>query len=127
MKLTRNYQLFWSERSTLQVPSFKPISGHTVMAVTGNILSQKKIKAKIFVSRENFRNTLSHKKGKSKMLMKLTPYNQFHQHTYKQLLQAQMLWRSTSIFPTILRPTLPMHSTRSYSQLLPFLLYSEGQ
>jgi len=34
-------------------------------------------------------------------------WGQFHQHAYMQLLHMQMLWLSTSIFPSILCPTLP--------------------
>jgi len=48
----------------------------------------------------------------------LSTLSQFHQHAYAQLSHTQMLWRSTFISPTILCPTLRVHSTRSYTQLL---------
>jgi len=50
-------------------------------------------------------------------------WGQFHKHAYAKLLQVQMLWRLTSISPTILGPTLPVNSTRCYAQLLHTMLY----
>jgi hypothetical protein len=43
---------------------------------------------------------------------------QFHQHAYTQFLPARMFCRSTYFLPTVLCPTLPVPSTRSYNQLL---------
>jgi len=40
-----------------------------------------------------------------------------------QLLCAQIFWFSTSISSTMLHPTLPVHSTRNYSQLFCYMLY----
>ena len=54
-------------------------------------------------------------------------WGQFHQHVYAQLfLHTQMLRRSTSISPTKLCPTLPVRSSRSYTQLLHSMLYTSG-
>jgi len=50
---------------------------------------------------------------------------QFHHHAYEQLLK--MLWHSTFILLTILRPTLPIHSSRSHGQLLYSTLFALHQ
>ncbi len=55
-------------------------------------------------------------KAARKYVDEIDPRSKFHQNAYAQLLQAQMLCRSTSISPTILRPTLPVHSTNAMWQ-----------
>ena len=43
---------------------------------------------------------------------------QFHQHAYMQFLHMQMLWRSITISPAKLFPTLRVHLDISYTQFL---------
>jgi hypothetical protein len=57
-------------------------------------------------------------------IRKVKSRGQFHQHACVQLLTMQILCRLTSISPTILCPTLSVHSTRSYTQLLCCTIYT---
>jgi hypothetical protein len=61
-------------------------------------------------------------KASRKMLVKSTPRVNFINMLTSIFLCSQILWCSTSVLPTILCPTLPVHSTRSSSQLLRLML-----
>jgi hypothetical protein len=59
----------------------------------------------------------------SKTLMKLTSGVNFINILMRRIYLRKTLWHSTSFSPTILCPTLPVHSTRGCAQFLRYTLY----